>query len=200
MPKIKWAGKIDDISAYQKGNLSQNAQKMKMPQTMGEMMIKAIPFLIMMWALVFIVMLIKTMHCGERTFSPLFIVFGVLAGFPLLLVHELLHGVVYPKDAVVHIGIIPKNFAAVALASYPLSKARFILMSLLPFILGIIPLVLFIVMPSSLKALNGFLFGMAIMGMISPYSDCYNVYQVLKQAPKTAKLQFYGDDLYYISE
>lgn len=61
-----------------------------------------------------------------------------------------------------------KQFSAVALASYPISRGRFILMSLLPAVLGVVPLILFLISPETNKALNGVLFGLMIMGLISP--------------------------------
>lgn len=48
--------------------------------------------------------------------------------------------------------------------------------------------------------MNGFLFGLSIMGLTSPYVDSYNVYQVLRQTSKSDSIQFYGDDLYVISK
>ncbi len=96
--------------------------------------------------------------------------------------------------------LVPKQFAAVALASYPLKRDRFILMCLLPYLLGVIPIILFCISPATAIEINGFLFGLSIMGLTSPYVDSYNVYQVLKQTSKSNSLQFYGDDLYVISE
>ena len=46
MPKIKWKGIIWNPSDYQMGFLSKNAKKLNMPQTLNEMMIKALPFVI----------------------------------------------------------------------------------------------------------------------------------------------------------
>ncbi len=197
MPKIKWAGIIRDAAKLQCGELAPNAKKLEMPSTVNEMMLKALPFIIPPMVIMFVSMFLKTFLSGETVSFP-FIAVGAAVGFALMLAHEWLHAVAYPKGATVYIGIMPKQFAAVALASYPLSRTRFIVMSLLPFLLGIVPLVMFWSMPAEYKELNGILFGTAIMGMISPYPDCYNVFQVLKQAPKGAKLQFYGDDLYYI--
>lgn len=197
MPKIKWAGIIRDAAKLQCGELAPNAKKLEMPSTVNEMMLKALPFIIPPMVIMFVSMFLKTFFSGEAVSFP-FIAVGAAIGFVLMLMHEWLHAVVYPKGATVYIGIMPKQFAAVALASYPMSRARFIVMSLLPFLLGIVPLVMFWSMPAEHKELNGILFGAAIMGMISPYPDCYNVFQVLKQAPKGSKLQFYGDDLYYI--
>ena len=43
------------------------------------------------------------------------------------------------------------------------------------------------------------MFGMACMGIVSPFPDVYNVILVLKQTKNTDKIMFYGDDVYRIS-
>ncbi len=200
MPRIKWTGIISSAAEYQRGELAQNAKRLEMPKSVSEMMLKAIPFLIPSLVIIFLSMFLKTFLSREPVVSFLFVVLGFVVGFVLMLVHELLHAVVYPKGATVYIGIMPKQFSAVALASYPMSRVRFAVMSLLPYVLGIVPLVLFWLMPAEHKAVNGLLFGMAVMGLVSPYPDCYNVFQMIRQTPKGSKLQFYEDDLYYIGQ
>ena len=199
MPKVKWIGLIrQELSNYQKGKLSKNAKKMKMPKTANEMMVKAIPLLILPFCIIFLSMFFKTLTSKQVVVTPIFICIGFFIGFVALLIHEYLHAIIYPKDATVYIGFYPKALAMVALASYPLKRERFILMSLLPTILGIIPIIIFMITPPSMKGLNGFLFGLSIMGLTSPYPDFYNVYQVLKQTPKKCRIQFYEDDTYWI--
>ena len=199
MPKIHWIGIIDEkeIEKYQKGELNSKAVKMKMPTTMNEMMTKALPFLIPAFIIMFALMNIKTSINQQNVVNRLFILIGAIIGFALLLVHEVLHAIVYPKGVNTYVGIA-KPITFVALASYPLSKKRFIVMCLLPYMLGIIPLIVFWLSPAYLRELNGVLFGMACMGMASPYPDAYTVYQVIKQVPKNKKVQYYGDDTYYV--
>lgn len=199
MLNIKWIGLIkdEDIKKYQKGELDKNAVKIKMPKSSSEQMIKALPFLIPVIIVMFLAMFIKTYIAKDMVVKGWAIFIGLIIGFVLLSVHELLHAIVYPKKVNKYIGIV-KPFSAVALASYPLSKTRFIVMSLLPYILGIIPLICFILSSSSNLILNAILWGMAFMGLASPYPDAYNVYQVIKQVPKDKKVQFYEDDTYYI--
>lgn len=67
------------------------------------------------------------------------------------------------------------------------------------FLLGIVPLGLFIWSASQNTVFNGFMFGMAGIGMVSPYSDVYNVIMVLKQTKNTDRIMFVGDDTYRIS-
>ena len=120
--------------------------------------------------------------------APATVIFGVAFSIAALLIHEFLHAIVYPSKATVVIGFVPKQFAAVALASYPLKRNRFILMCLLPYLLGVIPIILFCISPATAIEINGFLFGLSIMGLTSPYVDSYNVYQVLKQTSKNAQI------------
>lgn len=199
MINIKWIGiiKDEDIKKYQKEELDEQAVKMKMPKSSKEQMIKAIPFLIPAIIVMFLAMVIKTYIAKDIVIKGWGILIGLLIGFILLFVHEFLHAIVYPKKIKKYIGIV-KPFTPVALASYPLSKKRFVLMCLLPYILGIIPLICFAIAPSNNLILNAILWGIAFLGMVSPYPDAYNVYQVIKQVPKGKKVQFYEDDTYYI--
>lgn len=188
MPKIKWIGLIKEekMKDYQVGELSKNAKKMNMPTTSKEMMIKALPFIIPALVILFLSVYFKS---GEFFLLRLYIIIGVLLGFLALIIHELLHAIVYPKNANVYIGIA-KPITFVALASYPLKKEKFILMCLLPYILGIIPLILFWIMPITDMKIHSILFGLSAMGLGSPYPDLFNVYQVLKQTPKIVKFNF----------
>ncbi len=71
-------------------------------------------------------------------------------------------------------------------------------MSLMPAILGILPLALFMMTPPDALAVNGALFGMAVMGLISAYADYFNVVQVLRQTKPGERVQFFGDDTYAV--
>lgn len=200
MPKIEWKGIIENPAEYQMGFLSKNAKKLNMPKTLNEMMIKALPFVIPSILIIFIAMFLKTLYAGQAVVAPAAVILGFICSILALVVHEFLHAIVYPAKSTVVIGFVPKQFAAVALASYPLKRGRFILMCLLPYLLGIIPITLFCISPLTATGMNGFLFGISIMGLTSPYVDSYNVYQVLRQTSKSDSIQFYGDDLYVISE
>lgn len=161
------------------------------------MQIKALPFMIPSIVLCFICMLAKTIIANERVINVSFLFIGVVIGFFLIIIHELLHAIAFPKNATVYIGIMPKSLTAVALSSSPVKRNRFIFLSILPIILGIIPLVIFCFSSNSLKELNGILFGMAIMGMISVYPDIYNIYNVIKKVPKNATIQNNRNETYY---
>ncbi|MDO4800048.1 MAG: DUF3267 domain-containing protein [Bacillota bacterium] len=191
---------IDDVKEYQRGDLPENAVKLNTPGSIDEMFRAAAPIAAVLVALLFAVMLIKTRLSDTRIVSFPAIAIGFLIGFVLLAVHEWLHAIVYPKDASVTIGKLKGKLLFVALASYPLTRRRFVVMCLLPFVLGILPLAVFVFSPAENRVLNGLMFGMASVGMVSPYFDVYNVIAVLKQSSKTDKIMFFEDDLYRIAE
>jgi len=191
---------IADIKEFQRGDLPQNAVRIDTASSINETLKRAFPIAAALCAVLFVTMFVKTFVNHVVVVNPLAVIGGVLAGFLLLAVHEWLHAVVYPKDAEVTLGKLKGKLVFVALASYPMTRARFILMSLLPFVLGVFPLAVFIVSPAENKVLNGFMFGMAGMGMVSPYLDVYNVLAVLRQSKRGDRIMFYEDDLYRISE
>ena len=196
---IKLMRTIDDIEKYQTGFLPENAVKIETPKSIDDMMKKASPIAVVLCLLLSITMFCKTIICKTVVVSPVFIPVGFAIGFGLLFVHEWLHGIVYPKEAEVTIGKIKGKITFVALASYPLKRQRFIMMGLLPFILGIVPLLVFVFSPTEFRILNGLMFGMACMGMVSPFPDVYNVITVLREADKNDAIMFYKDDIYKVS-
>ena len=194
---IQFKYNIENISKYQCGNLPDNSIKLKAPAT-EEIQKKAFPIADVLCAVMFIPMFLKSFSNHMSVIEPICILVVVILGFILLFVHEILHAVVYPKSANVTIGNLKNKFFFVALASYPLKRSRFIFMSLLPLVLGIVPLLIFIISPLHLLVLNSIMFGTAYLGMISPYPDIYNVIIVLKQTKKHDHIMFYGDDMYRI--
>ena len=192
MIKIVWS--IKDINKYQTGNLPDNAIKIETPKSVDKLMKKALPIAVILCVLLFAAMLGKTIVCKVVVISPIFILVGFALGFLLLIIHEWLHGIVYPKDAGVTIGRIKGKTTFVALASYPLKRDRFILMCLLPFVLGVVPFILFLISPAEFRVFNGLNFGMACMGMVSPFPDVYNVFTVLRRSEKNDSIMFYKND------
>lgn len=160
---------------------------------------KAAPIAAVLCVLMFVTMLCKTVMNKTVVISHVFILIGFCLGYICLVIHEWLHGIVYPRNALVTIGKITGKISFVALASYPLKRRRFIVMCLLPFVLGIIPLLIFIVSPAEYRELNGLMFGMSCMGMVSPFPDVYNVFIVLKNANKKDAIMFYKNDMYKVS-
>lgn len=196
MSKIIWKGIIKSEEDFPTADIPKTAVLLD-DKNMKTVMLSSIPFMFLLLIPCFVCVFAKAFTSGEPPINPPFIIIGVLIGFLLMLVHEYLHAIAYPRDAEVWIGIMPKSFAALVLSSSPISKTRFIFMSLLPIILGVIPMTAFCMMDSSLKELNSILLGAGIMGMTSVYPDIYNVTCVLKKVPKGAILQNNKNHTFY---
>lgn len=196
---IKFKMNIDNIEEYQNGDLPINAVKLQTPTT-TEMQKKAFPIAVVLCLILCIAMFCKTYFNHMKVIEPVGILIGFILGFMLLGIHEYLHAVVYPKKANVTIGKLKHKFLVVALASYPLKQIRFIIMCLLPLILGLIPLSVFIFSSPNSVTFNGIMFGMAGVGLVSPYPDIYNVLIALKQTKKDDSIMFYKDDMYRITD
>ncbi len=190
---------IENINDYQQGNLPPNAEKLKAPATPEDMMKKSAPIMAVMCFVMAASIFTKNIINHSMSVILPTVLVGCLIGVGLCVVHEWLHGIVYPREAEVTIGKLKGQMIFVALASYPMKRIRFVIMCLLPFVLGIIPFALFIISPADNRVFNGFMFGMACVGMISPSPDVLNVILVMKQVKRGEKVMFYGDDVYKIS-
>lgn len=197
MPKIIWMGIIKSENDFPAADISKNSKKIDSEEDMKKMQIKALPFIIPSILICFLCMFIKTFIANEKIINVGFLFIGIIIGFILIIIHELLHAIAFPKNATVYIGIMPKSFTATALSSSPVKRNRFIFLSILPIILGIIPLGVFCFSSNNLKELNGLMFGMGIMGMVSVYPDIYNIFNILKVVPKDAIIQNNKNETYY---
>lgn len=197
MVKIIWKGIIKSENDFPTADIPKNAKRLDSEEDMKKIQIKALPYIIPSIIICFICMLLKTFIANEKVISITFLFIGIIIGVLLIIVHELLHAIAFPKNATVYIGIIPKYLTAVALSSSPVKRNRFIFLSILPIILGIIPLIIFCFSSNNLKELNGLMFGMAIMGMVSIYPDIYNIFNILKVVPKNATIQNNKNETYY---
>ena len=197
MAKIIWKGIIKSENDFPTADIPKNAKRLDSEEDVKKIQIKALPYIIPSIIICFICMLLKTFIANEKVITITFLFIGIIIGVLLIIVHELLHAIAFPKNATVYIGIIPKYLTAVALSSSPVKRNRFIFLSILPIILGIIPLIIFCFSSNNLKELNGLMFGMAIMGMVSIYPDIYNIFNILKVVPKNATIQNNKNEKYY---
>lgn len=200
MAKIKWKGIIKSENDFPTSHIPEGAKKLDSEEDMKKMQIKALPFIVPSIIICLLCMFIKTYFASEVVVNIAFLAIGVVTGFLLIIVHELLHAIAFPKDAVVYIGIVPKSFTAVALSSSPVKKNRFLFLSIFPIILGIIPLTIFCISSYTLKEFNGLMFGMAVMGMTSVYPDIYNIFHILRKVPKNTIIQNNKNETYYFTK
>lgn len=194
MGKIIWEGNQDWEKEFPGGRPPEHAVKLKRPDNLLK---ASIPYGIIPLIVCFACVFFKKNASDSFIFDLRFMPLGFVIGFLLIPVHEFLHALCYPKGAKVYVGICLKKAAAYAVSFYPIKKSRYIVMSLAPMLLGVIPLIIFIVCPLRWKALLTVCIVPAFMGMISPSPDYMDVISVIRQVPNGAKIQASNEGLYW---
>ncbi len=121
-------------------------------------------------------------------------VLTIVSVYLLTFVHEIIHALFYPADAVKEIWKSKEQGAYFVYCEKEISKERFIIMCLAPmFILGIIPFIIWLILPNYIPmpynlAISITFWLMTIVAM----GDVANVYHVIKEVPKGAKVFNYG--------
>lgn len=121
-------------------------------------------------------------------------VLTIVSVYLLTFVHEIIHALFYPADAVKEIWKSKEQGAYFVYCEKEISKERFIIMCLAPmFILGIIPFIIWLILPNYIPmpynlAVSITFWLMTIVAM----GDVANVYHVIKEVPKGAKVFNYG--------
>ncbi len=194
MPRIIWEGNQPWGKEFPEIPLTEGAVKIERPD---DLLSASVPYGIVPMLLCFIAVFIKKSASTEFIFDLRFMPIGFLIGFLLMPVHEFLHAVCYPKEATVYVGISIKKVAAYAFSAFPISKRRYIIMSLAPVLLGIIPLCVFLMCPLKLKWLLTICIVLSFMGLISPSPDYMDVIQIMRQVPNGAKIQASNEGLFW---
>ncbi len=196
MPKIIWEGNKKDFGTYHDCDpMPENAVKLREAEGFIG---KAVPYGIVPMMICMLVVFLKAFINREPPIDPVFLVPAFLAGFIVAMpLHELMHAVCYPRGATVWVGLCMRKLAAYAISYHPLGKGRFIIMSLAPSLLGIIPLTIFIFTPITLKPILTICIICSFMGLISPAPDYMDVVTVIRKAPRKAMIQDSSKGLYY---
>lgn len=194
MAKIMWEGNQEWDKAFPEVTIPSKAKKLEMP---SDILKASLPYGILPMLLCFTCVFCKRTISSEFLFDLRFMPLSLLIGFLLIPLHEFLHAICYPSDAIVYIGVSLKKLAAYAISFYPISKVRFIMMSLMPVLLGIIPMLVFILAPASQSILLTLSMAPMFMGMISPSPDYMIVILVLKHVPNGTMIQAANDGLYW---
>lgn len=185
MAKIKWVGNKAWDSDFPEFSMPTKAVMLKRPDNIFR---ASIPYGILPLILSYVPIIVKWFVLDERAVNPIYIPLGILIGLLLIPVHELLHALCYPDKSIVYIGVSINKFAAFAVCHEPISKRRFIIMSLAPILLGVIPLAIFFIAPAS-SIISGICIPVGIIGMLSPMPDYMDIHLICKQVPKGATIQ-----------
>lgn len=193
MPKIKWCGNRPWDTEFPESPLPDTAKQIERPQNI---FIACFPYGIIPLLFCFALLFLKWFVFSERAVNILYLPIGIILGLLLMPAHEILHAICYKKGQVVYVGICLKKFAAFAVCHEPISRRRFVVMSLMPTLAGIIPLIIFLICPAN-EIISGICIPVGIMGMISPMPDYMDIHIICKQTPRGAFIQTQNDGYYW---
>lgn len=197
--KFKWRGRFKEITDLPKGKLPINAKKFKEPTSLFKFNLLACLTLI---PVILILMLLNRFKTGHGFINPYdgFHTWGMIGAVICIIVHELIHGLAFPKGVIVDFWYSPKNLMAFVHSTYPMTKKRFIWMSLLPtLILGGIPYVIWFVLPYHHFA-SHFIFTFAFFSILMGGGDFINVINAMIQMPKGTYTQISGFHSYWFEQ
>lgn len=194
---LVWKGIYKGKDQLPVGELPERAVKFKEPDSMLMLNVVASIFIIPVIMLVAIAYLIKSNLLGTSVDMNFINLWGILLAFSMILPHELLHAVLFPKDKEVELWVSPSAFTAFVVSTAPVSKGRFIFLSLLPnIVFGFIPLIIWIFVPEG-GTMTEILFSFAVISLSFGIGDYLNVFNAIFQMPKGSIQQLSGMNSYW---
>lgn len=203
---IKFKGYRKDIKkALPESDLPDNAVKFREPNSTFSLnmcaLLFAIPAILVVVGFVFlkrriypeqIPSLYKLIISSEfymgRMISVLLVILCIVP-------HELLHAIAFHRDA--DVDIYFTGFGAMCYSHDVISKRRFIGLSLLPsFVLGILPLIVWLFIPPSSNAAD-IVYFTAALNFICGAGDFMNVFNAMTQMPRGTYQQLSGFNSYW---
>lgn len=194
--KLVWKGIYNKIEQLPLGDLPENAVKYKEPKNILMLNIVAGLYTVPVIILVVVVTLLKRPIGAE--IPSMIHIFGVALALLMIVPHELLHAICFPKDAEVGVWFAPKSLMAFVYSIVPVSKNRFIFISLLPSIVfGALPLTIWCMLPYSVSSFNNTLYSFACWSLFFGAGDYMNVINTIFQVPKGGMTQLSGFHSYW---
>ena len=193
--KLTFKGKCKNIENLPKGNLPENAVKFKEANNTAELNIRALVFIVPCIVIIIMFGCIKNAMFSEQIKHFNIIPLGLLLVLLFIIPHEFLHAICFPQNAIVEMYFT--IWGAFVTSTCPISKKRFIFMSFLPFfILGIIPLVIWLFLPES-NYISSILYTFGSINLMLCSGDLMNIYNALRQMPPKTYQQLSGFNSYW---
>lgn len=192
-------GKYISEEQLPKGNLPANAVKFREPESPAKL--NSIASLYMVMALLVVLLFVvfaAWIHDDGIIIS--FNLVGFILAVLVILPHEFLHAIWFPKKAEVYLYYSLKNMIAFVLCTEPISKVKFILMSLCPnLVFGWVPFMLWVVFPN-VNGISKTIFTFSVMSIIFGSGDYMNIFNAIRQMPKGSMQQLSGFNSYWFIE
>lgn len=194
--KLVWKGKYEGEDQLPVGNLPPGAVRFKEPETPTRLNLVASLFIIPVIIMMIIAMIIKAQISSSGTTFGLFNIWGMILSLLMIIPHEFLHAIAFPRDAEVEVWYSIKNMMAFVISTCPTSKRRFIFLSLLPnAVFGLLPLIVWLFLPES--RISDIVFSFAIFSLFMGVGDYLNVFNASTQMPKGSITQLSGFHSYW---
>jgi hypothetical protein len=196
---IVWEVYESEADAWKESSVPANAVKVVQTGSQAELLRQSY-FLTVPLLVVFCLYMIIGSRKRRLAVSRKGVVIGAVTSFLLQPFHELLHGIAFPAGSTVYIGVIKDNFSLFAVSTDSINLAQCVVYHLLPaFVLGIVPLLLFIICRPKQGALCWALYGFAMIGLIQTDPDWFGLFPILTQVPSDALIQMSGWDTYWFA-
>lgn len=187
--KIKWIGKYNGTNLP---IVPVDASSNALPSVTTRHALALIPILLLLGFCVYL----KNGIIGERiVFTKGMLGIGFLIGIILFPVHEMLHAACFPAESDVFLFFTKQGLGTTCTS--PISRNRFILINLLPsVVLGLIPLLVYLVIPKGNANAATILFAVAFLQVGGSYADYINVFHLLR-IPSKSIIQISGEKIFW---
>lgn len=190
--KIIWRGKLNKISTVSTVEIPKDSAEFLKPKRTFEYYIAVIPIAVFFLFCAYI----KSHFIAKVRMNLLGEIIGLLLAILLISIHELLHAICFPPEAIVE--IYYNKYGLGTMSNSPISKKRFIIISILPvFVLGFIPLILWTFIPIQNITLNSICCFSAAGSLGGGTVDLFSAVNTLINVPNGMMIKTIGSKAYY---
>lgn len=205
MYNIKFMGRYKNESQILHGLLPTNAIQFEEPDKMIIAFFRGtlifVPFLIIIIFIIFAKFKLcdNYMEFQNAKALPHSICIAAVISILLVLLHEILHAICFPKKVQKEIWFILKGLSAFVYCNHPMSKRKYLWLCICPNVfLGIVPFFLWLILSHNFNNfMSQLILFVSLFNMFSGIGDYYNIYLTLKQVPKNSIIQNYGIHTYW---
>ena len=193
--KLIYKGVYKNNEQLPTGVLPEGAVKFKEAKNMTEMVIISSIFILPAILGVSLFLIGSLLLHGDLTTDITYL--GMLVSLLFLLPHEFLHAVCFGKEAEVEFFVAPQQLAMFVTSTQPITKRRYIFMSLLPNLaFGWLPLAVWMILPFN-TVFSNHLFTFSVFSILFGVGDYLNVFNAARQMPKNSMQQLSGFNSYW---
>lgn len=190
--KFIWKGKMTSDNSFVYESLPKTAQKLVNTSKSWTVYLLIVPILLVAYTGI----RIRLHSSSDILFNKPGLLLGVGLSVVFLVFHEMIHGLCCPPKTEVLFYFTLSGFCTIPTS--PLRKSRYLFMLLMPTaLLGVIPFLLWILLPNLSVVLGSILFGFSLGSLSTCIGDIYNSILAAKKMSSKAVMITSGQDCYY---